>query len=123
MNCARFIHVLRRIVSFSFQKSHSFRIEHVRMATLNILTVISFFGLLICTNATEKVTKVADMRGQGLGTSVVYQKWQPPAFNNDGVFTVPPSSSVLVKVPGLTLILQHAHPMLYELNFEGVCRI
>ena len=61
------------------------------------------------------------MQGQGFGSPIVYQKWQTPIANTG--FIVTPSSSILVKVPGLTLILQHASPMLYELHFEGVCRI
>ncbi|CAF3789170.1 unnamed protein product [Rotaria socialis] len=68
---------------------------------INALVIISTLVLIISTGGDTTLIEVADSQGQS---------------------RAPSTSRVYAKVPGLTLVLYHAYPTLYELNFEAICR-
>jgi hypothetical protein len=92
------------------------------MMKIRTLILMPLLWLVINTNANPEVTRVDDLRYQGLGTSTVYQKFQP-RVSSGNLFKITTQSNVFLKVPGVTLVLHHTYPMLYELNFEAVCRV
>ncbi|CAF3018606.1 unnamed protein product [Rotaria socialis] len=88
---------------------------------INALVIISTLVLIISTGGDTTLIKVADSQGQSLAPSTVYKKFQP-RVSQENFFKITSQSRVFAKIPGLTLVLHHAYPMLYELNFEAICR-
>ncbi|CAF1092911.1 unnamed protein product [Rotaria magnacalcarata] len=87
----------------------------------NTVVIISTLVLIISTGADPILTKVADLQGGSFTPSTVYKKFQP-RVSQENMFKITSRSRVYAKVPGLTLVLHHAYPILYELNFEAICR-
>jgi len=86
-----------------------------------LLALFYIWATFISAAEKQDVIVVPDLRQQQV-TQAVYKKFQPRVpFDQEFQITTP--NTVFVKIPGLSLVLSHSYPMLYELSFEGVCRV